>query len=222
MSPSGVGNVPEIAEGLPGSRSTCNLPNSSKRQRSFNWQSTAFVMRGLRVRLPPLALEGPIALLPVAADGVSCPFRTGEECYAMSQILEVDIRDIVVANSSFGPHEIRQMVDVISSDNLRVTVLRDAVAELERDPNRTPASSVRLGVCQYLLGRYQDAIDTLSHADGGALTHFYLGPRLHADSRLPPMRSVVSSRRPGRDMPTTNVSLPSLARSVREVTRTRR
>jgi hypothetical protein len=25
-------------------------------QRSFNWQSTAFVMRGLRVRLPPLAL----------------------------------------------------------------------------------------------------------------------------------------------------------------------
>ena len=27
------------------------------RQRSFNWQSTAFVMRGLRVRLPPLALH---------------------------------------------------------------------------------------------------------------------------------------------------------------------
>ena len=25
-------------------------------QRSFNWQSTAFVMRGLRVRFPPLAL----------------------------------------------------------------------------------------------------------------------------------------------------------------------
>ena len=28
----------------------------SPRQRSFNWQSTAFVMRGLWVRLPPLAL----------------------------------------------------------------------------------------------------------------------------------------------------------------------
>lgn len=27
------------------------------RQRSFNWQSTAFVMRGLRVRLPSLALS---------------------------------------------------------------------------------------------------------------------------------------------------------------------
>ena len=93
----------------------------------------------------------------------------------MSQTLEVDIRDIVIANSSFGPHEIRQMVEVISNDNLRVTTLRDAVAELERDANPTPASAVRLGVCQYLLGRYQDAVQTLSHADGGALTHFYLG-----------------------------------------------
>ena len=31
---------------------TCHPPC----QRSFNWQSTAFVMRGLWVRLPPLAL----------------------------------------------------------------------------------------------------------------------------------------------------------------------
>jgi DNA-directed RNA polymerase subunit alpha len=30
-------------------------------------------------------------------------------------------------------------------------------------------------VCLYLLGRYSDAVDTLTHSDGGALTHFYLG-----------------------------------------------
>ena len=46
----------------------------------------------------------------------------------LSQILEVDIRDIVVANSSFGPHEIRQMVDVISSDNLRVSAMMPPLA----------------------------------------------------------------------------------------------
>ena len=28
-----------------------------KRQRSFNWQSIAFVMRGLWVQIPPLAFE---------------------------------------------------------------------------------------------------------------------------------------------------------------------
>ena len=93
----------------------------------------------------------------------------------MMQGLEIDIRDIVLANGSFGPQEIRQMVHVISNDNLQVTVLRDAVQELESVDNRTPASSARLGVCQYLLGKYGNAIETLSHADGGALTHFYLG-----------------------------------------------
>ncbi len=38
------------------------FPGASRRascQRSFNWQSTAFVMRGLRVRLPPLAVRKP-------------------------------------------------------------------------------------------------------------------------------------------------------------------
>ena len=53
--------------------------------------------------------------------------------------------------------------------------LREAAAELEEQPNRSPATSARLGVCQYLLGRYSDAVETLAHSDGGALTHFYLG-----------------------------------------------
>ena len=34
-------------------------PRREPCQRSFNWQSTAFVMRGLRVRLPPLAVRKP-------------------------------------------------------------------------------------------------------------------------------------------------------------------
>ena len=46
--------------------------------------------------------------------------------------------------------------------------------------SRTPAASVRLGVCQYLLGRYSNAVQTLTNADGGALTHFYLGKALLA------------------------------------------
>src|SRR4029078_8758040 len=53
--------------------------------------------------------------------------------------------------------------------------LREAAAELEEQPNRSPATSARLGVCLYLLGRYSDAVETLAHSDGGALTHFYLG-----------------------------------------------
>ena len=41
-----------------------SLPLVSDRQRSFNWQSTAFVMRGLWVRFPPLAspVPGPLSM----------------------------------------------------------------------------------------------------------------------------------------------------------------
>ena len=93
----------------------------------------------------------------------------------MSQLIEIDIRDIVLANGSFGPQEIRQMVESVGRDTLQINTLRDAVNELESVDERPPASSVRLGVCQYLLGRYEDSIQTLLRADGGALTHFYLG-----------------------------------------------
>ncbi|NOY40328.1 MAG: tetratricopeptide repeat protein [Planctomycetes bacterium] len=93
----------------------------------------------------------------------------------MSQIVDVDLRQIVVANSTFGPNEIRQIAAAISADYNNFRLLRDSVGELEQQEGRTPAASARLGVCQYLLGKYTDAVQTLTNADGGALTHFYLG-----------------------------------------------
>ncbi len=94
----------------------------------------------------------------------------------MSQVVaEVDLRQIVVSNSTFGPNEIHQIVSSISADYNNFRELRDAVAEMEQQEGRTPAASARLGVCQYLLGRYTDAVKTLTTADGGALTHYYLG-----------------------------------------------
>ncbi len=93
----------------------------------------------------------------------------------MSQVLAADLREIVLANSSFGPQEIAQLSKAIAEDPAQFSLLRDAVGELEVREDRTPASAVRLGVCYYLMGRYRQAIETLSSADGGALAHFYLG-----------------------------------------------
>jgi len=93
----------------------------------------------------------------------------------MSQVLDVDLRQIVVSNSTFGPNEICQIISAISSDYNNFRLLRNSVTELEQQENRTPAASARLGVCQYLLGRYSNAVPILTNADGGALTHFYLG-----------------------------------------------
>ncbi|TWT36162.1 DNA-directed RNA polymerase subunit alpha [Posidoniimonas corsicana] len=93
----------------------------------------------------------------------------------MSTGLEADVKQIVLSTAAFGPREIEEITRTISSNYSKYRELREAVAELEEQPNRTPATAARLGVCQYLLGQYSDAIETLSHADGGALTHFYLG-----------------------------------------------
>jgi DNA-directed RNA polymerase subunit alpha len=93
----------------------------------------------------------------------------------MIQATATDIRDIVLANNTFGPREIGQLTQTVSEDYQQFSVLRDAVAELEAREDRTPAAAVRLGVCQYLLGRYRQTIETLRSADGGALAHFYIG-----------------------------------------------
>lgn len=95
----------------------------------------------------------------------------------MSQAVgtDVDIRDIVLSNNSFGPGEIQQLAKAISRDFTQFAVLRDAVGELEAREDRTPASAVRLGVCYYILGRFPRAIATLSAADGGAVAQYYLG-----------------------------------------------
>ncbi len=93
----------------------------------------------------------------------------------MSQVDEIDLRQIVVSNSTFGPNEISHIVGAISEDYNHFRELRDAVGEMEQQEERTPAASARLGVCQYLLGRYSAAVQTLTNADGGALTHFFLG-----------------------------------------------
>jgi DNA-directed RNA polymerase subunit alpha len=92
----------------------------------------------------------------------------------MSQVLESDVKQIVLGGGPFGPQEIKQLVAAIAEDFGQYRTLRDAVAELESREDRSPAASVRLGVCQFLLGRYTQAVQTLKAGDGGALAHFYL------------------------------------------------
>jgi DNA-directed RNA polymerase subunit alpha len=93
----------------------------------------------------------------------------------MSIATESDVKQIVVSPSAFGPNEIVQITSAIGKNYSNYRQLREATGELEEQTNRSPATSARLGVCYYLLGRYSDAVETLAHSDGGALTHFYLG-----------------------------------------------
>ncbi len=95
----------------------------------------------------------------------------------MAQMPEVQpqLKDVLLSNSSFGPNEIKFVAERICNDFSQFPQLKEVTRELESQPARTPASSVRLGVCQFMLGRYSDAIRTLENADGGALAQFYQG-----------------------------------------------
>ena len=101
----------------------------------------------------------------------------------MSQALGTDVRELVLSNTTFGPQEIQQIQQAVVEDFSAFRVFRDAVQQLENKGELTPAEKTRLGVCQYLLGRFPQALETLSHADGGALALFYKGRTLFALGR---------------------------------------
>ena len=92
----------------------------------------------------------------------------------MSQILDVDLKQIVLAGGPFGPQEIKAIVSAVGEDSSQYRSFREAAAELEVREDRSPAAAVRLGVCYFLLGRYAAAVQTLKASDGGALAHFYM------------------------------------------------
>lgn len=93
----------------------------------------------------------------------------------MSQGLEIELKDVLLSNSSFGPNEISFISDRISNDYTQFPVLREVTQQLESQQDRSPATNVRLGICKYLQGDYAAAISTLENADGGALAYFYQG-----------------------------------------------
>jgi DNA-directed RNA polymerase subunit alpha len=93
----------------------------------------------------------------------------------MTQVPELELKDILLSNSSFGPNEIAIISQKVCNDYSQYPNLRDITDDMENRTDRTPAEAVRLGVCQYLLGRYSSAIATLGNSDGGALAYFYQG-----------------------------------------------
>lgn len=87
---------------------------------------------------------------------------------------EFDLKQVVLQNGTFGPREIEKLSNLISSDFTKFEALKEAVGTLEVREDHSAASQVRLGVCQFLIGQFRDAIETLKKGDGGALAHFYL------------------------------------------------
>ena len=85
----------------------------------------------------------------------------------------LDLKEVVLANNSFGPSDVTAIRKAVSENYGHFGELRDAVSEMEENDTLSPAGRSKMGVCQFLLGRFADAIETLQNADGSAMAFFY-------------------------------------------------
>lgn len=92
----------------------------------------------------------------------------------MTSIVETDIRQLVLSATSFGPEEVGELAEAAAADAGAYRRLRDVVRELEARSETGPAIRTRLGVCYYLLGRFDLAAETLRVADNSGLAQYYL------------------------------------------------
>jgi DNA-directed RNA polymerase subunit alpha len=122
--------------------------------------------------------------------------------FSMAVSDTIDVTDMITGTGPFGPSELRQLCESLAEGSEIFRSLKLAVRDLEAMSDRSPASTVRLGVGQYLLGRFSDAIATLKAADGSAMALYYLG-KAQAASELfeDAMASFRGASRAGYDKP---------------------
>lgn len=99
-------------------------------------------------------------------------------------VQETDLKQMVLYSGSFGPAEIDQIVAEVSRDFKKYDELKEGIDELvsKRD-ELSPSMMVKLGVCQFLIGRYQEAAESLKKGDGGALAQFYFAKIFVAEKK---------------------------------------
>ena len=86
----------------------------------------------------------------------------------------VDLKDMVLANNSFGPSDVAAIRSAITENYAHFGELRDAVNEMVDQEGLSPAAQTKLGVCLFLLGKFRNARERLQNADGSAMALFYL------------------------------------------------
>ena len=85
----------------------------------------------------------------------------------------LDLKELILSNNSFGPADVGEIRTAITENYGHFSELRDAVGEMEISDTLTPAGKTKMGVCQFLLGKFREALETLQSADGSAMALFY-------------------------------------------------
>ena len=76
----------------------------------------------------------------------------------------LDLKEVILSNNSFGPADVGEIRTAITENYGHFAELRDAVNEMEEDVSQSPAGKTKMGVCQFLLGKFPDALAALQSA----------------------------------------------------------
>ncbi len=93
---------------------------------------------------------------------------------SQAETVQLDVKGMFLGSRAFGPREVAELCQAITDDFSYFRILKEAIEELEKRPDPSPATKVRLGVGCFLVGSYDDAVAYLSRADGGAMARYYL------------------------------------------------
>ncbi len=87
---------------------------------------------------------------------------------------EFELKQMVLYCGSFGPAEVDQILGILNRDYKKIDELKEGIAELvTKQDELSPSMMVKLGVCQFLIGEYDAAEETLKKGDGGAMAQYY-------------------------------------------------
>lgn len=104
----------------------------------------------------------------------------------MPELMTTDVR-VLIDRDPFDSAAVADLVEVLGRDPSRYVILRDAaqaIAEREKGKMK-PATHLRLGVADCLLGRYKSALEHLGKAGDVGLAHYYQGVALENLQRWP-------------------------------------
>lgn len=121
----------------------------------------------------------------------------------MDSMVQTDVSGLLLSQSSFGPQEIQRITAATAADRSCYSQLREAVGQLSQQGDLSPAMKVRLGVGNFLLGRYKAAIEQLTNSDSGALARFFMAKAYFAleqyDDAVESYRAALKAGYPGDD-----------------------
>ena len=112
----------------------------------------------------------------------------------MAEVMTTDVRAIM-DRDPFDASAVADLREVLGRDPSRYKTLRDSVAAIQdrEEGNMKPATHLRLGVAEVLLGRYTSALDHLGKLGDDGLAQFFRGLAFENSQRWPDAASAFAA-----------------------------